>query len=235
MPPSVASREEYNRLRDELLKAEKALTRQHDEVARQRQALPWVQLDKDYTFEGAGGRPVTLSELFQDGKKDLIVYHFMYDPEWELPCDHCCCWADGYNAYLPYFEDKFNFAIVAKAPYDRLKSVMEMKGWELPMYSSAGSDFNKDFEVEDGVTKASGKEIRLSQLPGMSVFRKEGEVTYHTYSTYRRGLEGFNAVSAREKIGNAATEQRRVYVQHCETRKQENGRQTCAEVAGVRA
>eukprot|EP00803_Ostreobium_quekettii_P004556 evm.model.scf_248EXC.15 EVM.evm.TU.scf_248EXC.15 scf_248EXC:98588-100215(-) len=197
MPPhSVASREERDRLRKELLIAEKGLTRQRDEVARRRRELPWVRVEKDYTFEAAGGATVRLSELFRDGKDDLVVYHFMYDPDWELPCDHCCCWADGFNAYLPFFEDKFNFAVVAKAPYERLASVNEMKGWTLPMYSSAASDFNKDCEVEDVVVKAGGKEILLSQAAAVSVFRKEDGVVYSTYNTSQRGLECFNAIWA---------------------------------------
>ncbi|CAD7700602.1 unnamed protein product [Ostreobium quekettii] len=196
MPPSVVSREEWNAARQELLAAEKALTRQRDEVSRQRRALPWVALEKDYTLQDADGRPVRFSELFRDGKADLVVYHFMYDPAWQLPCDHCCCWAEGYNAYAPFLADKFNFAVVAKAPADRLKLVMAMKGWSLPMYSSGGSDFNADFHVENTVMKCGGREVPLSQGPGLNVFRKEGSVVYHTYSTYGRGLEVFNAIWA---------------------------------------
>lgn len=196
MPPTVVSREEHERLREELLMAEKALTRQRDEVAKLRRSLPWVRVEKEYTFEGIDGSVVKLQDLFREGKKDLIVYHFMYDPQWELPCDHCCCWAEGYNAYLPFLEDKCSFAMVAKAPYRRLKLVMAMKGWSLPMYSSAGSSFNVDFNVENQVAKFEGKELTLSQGPGLSVFRKEDGVVYKTYSTYRRGLEDFNAIWA---------------------------------------
>ncbi|CAD7699220.1 unnamed protein product [Ostreobium quekettii] len=113
-----------------------------------------------------------------------------------MPCEYCCCWTEGYNAYAPFFEDKFNFAVVAKAPADRLKLVMAMKGWSLPMYSSAECDFNADFEVEDTVMECDGREVPLSQGPGLSVFRKEDGVVYHTYSTYGRGLEVFNAIWA---------------------------------------
>ncbi|GMH33771.1 hypothetical protein BSKO_01605 [Bryopsis sp. KO-2023] len=189
----VGSRDEYNAAREELLKAEKELTKRRDEVTKLRQKLPWVKVEKDYTLQGSDG-PVKLSELFVDGKKDLIVVHFMFDPEWDKPCSHCCCWAEDYNGLLPFLEDKTNFAVVAKAPIDRLKDVKDLKGWKIPFLSADGSDFNKDFKVEDTIGKAMGKEFPLTQGPGLSVFRKQDGGVFHTYSTFHRGLEHFNAI-----------------------------------------
>ncbi|CAD7695477.1 unnamed protein product, partial [Ostreobium quekettii] len=191
MAPAVATRAEHDRLRAELLKAEKALTHQRDEVARQRRLLPWVRLEKDYALQDADGSPVLLSGLFKDGKQDLVVYHMMFDPEWDGACPLCCFWTEGYDTNAPFFEDKFNFAVVAKAPHDRLKALMALKGWTLPMYSSAGSDFNADMRVQDTFMISGGTKVPLTQVSGVSVFRKEGDVVYHTYTTKDRGVEVF--------------------------------------------
>ncbi|CAD7699221.1 unnamed protein product [Ostreobium quekettii] len=195
-PPRVASREERDRLRRELLDAEKALTRQGDEVARQRRALPWVRVEKDYSLRDADGRAVQLSELFREGTADLVVYHFACGPGADDPCDQCCCWVEGFDAYAPFFDGSFGFAVVAGAPHERLRALTGLRGWTLPMYSSAGSDFSQDFAVEGYEEEGDGTGGAAPRSPALSVFRKEDGVVYCTYSTSGRGLEVFNPVWA---------------------------------------
>lgn len=190
----VGTKEQQNAARQALLVAEKELTRKNDEVTRLRGELPWVKLEQDYQFDSASG-PVSLSSLFKDGKKDLVVVHFMFDPDWDDACNHCSCWAETYTQQLPFFQDKFNFAVVAKASVEKLSGLADRKGWSFPLYSSQGSTFNKDFLVENTKGKVEGKEVQPGQAAGLSVFRCEEGVVYHTYSAYNRGLEKFNAVS----------------------------------------
>lgn len=194
----MGTKEQQDAARQALLEAEKELTRKNDEVTRLRGELPWVKLEQDYQFEGLDG-PVSLSGLFKEGRKDLVVVHFMFDPDWDNACSRCCCFAETYTQQLPFFQDKFNFAVVAKAPVEKLKKLMDRKGWSFPMYSSQGSTFNKDFEVEDTVAREGGKEVQMSQAQGLSVFRFEEGVVYHTYSTYNRGMEKFTTVSDYEE------------------------------------
>lgn len=189
----VGTKTDHNAAREALLAAEKELTRKNDEVSELRRDLPWVQLEQDYKFHGATGA-VNFSDLFKDGKKDLVVIHFMYEPEWDNGCSQCSCWAEAYNNQLPFYQERFNFVVVAKAPFEKLSELAERKGWGFPMYSSHGSTFNKDFEVEDTVGKSAGEEFPMSQAPGVSVFRFEDGVLYHTYSAHRRGIEKFNPV-----------------------------------------
>lgn len=186
----VGTKEEHDDARRRLLEAEKQLVAKSREVADLRRQLPWVRLEHDYHLEGRQGR-VSLSSLFpKDGKKDLVVVHFMFDAHWNEPCEQCSCWAESNSTQLPFFLDRFNFAVVAKAPFERLEALGERKGWRFAFYSSAGSSFNRDFgveETEEGVVK---------QKPGISVFRREEGVLYHTYTAHARQLEGFNSVSS---------------------------------------
>jgi predicted dithiol-disulfide oxidoreductase (DUF899 family) len=189
--PSV-TREEYNNRRAELLAAEKELTRQRDIVSKLRRQLPRVKLDKDYVLEGAEGK-VLFSSLFKHGT-DLMMYHFMFDPTSEKGCSFCSCWADNFNGLAKHFERKCNFIVVAKAPFAKLKKLSEEKGWTFPFYSSFESDFNSDFQFENTKGKMQGKEVSLKQAAGASVFHKEGDTIYHTYTTRDRGLENLNSV-----------------------------------------
>lgn len=215
----TATREEWIEARLDLLKAEKELTRKSDELAKQRQALPWVRVEKNYRFETCQGEE-SLKDLFR-GRSQLLVYHLMFGPDYKAPCPSCSFIADGFNGFWEhlYHHDVMLWAI-SRAPYDKIKAHKERAGWSFPWASSFGSDFNQDYFVgltdalqdqgyqynfqekppipreskgaPDGHAAMCGVDLRtfLKELPGMSAFvLEEGEV-YHTYSTYARGLDG---------------------------------------------
>lgn len=215
----TATREEWIEARLDLLKAEKELTRKSDELAKQRQELPWVRVEKDYRFETCQGEE-SLKDLFR-GRSQLLVYHLMFGPDYKAPCPSCSFIADGFNGFWEhlYHHDVMLWAI-SRAPYDKIKAHKERAGWSFPWASSFGSDFNQDYFVgltdalqdqgyqynfqekppipreskgaPDGHAAMCGVDLRtfLKELPGMSAFvLEEGEV-YHTYSTYARGLDG---------------------------------------------
>ena len=141
-----ATREEWLRARRELLEAEKALTRRSDEVARQRQALPWVRIDKEYRFDTDNGS-VTLSDLF-NGRSQLIVYHFMFGPDYKAGCPSCSAIADGFNGFYIHLENHdVAFSAVSRAPLARLQAYKRRMGWTFPWASSSGTDFNFDFNA----------------------------------------------------------------------------------------
>src|SRR5579883_782082 len=143
---TIATREEWLAARLELLKAEKELTRRSDEVARQRQALPWVRVDKDYRFETDEGS-ATLKNLFQ-GRSQLLVYHFMFGPRYNAGCPSCSMIADGFNGFTTHLanHDVMLWA-VSRAPLANLQAYKRRMGWAFPWASSEGSDFNFDFNV----------------------------------------------------------------------------------------
>ena len=144
--PKVVSREEWLRARKELLKAEKELTRRSDELARQRQALPWVRIDKDYRFETDKGI-VTLKDLFR-GRSQFIMYHFMFGPEYTAGCPHCSSIADGFNGVFVHLANHdVMFWAVSRGPFAKLQAYQRRMGWSFPWASSFGSDFNYDFNV----------------------------------------------------------------------------------------
>lgn len=214
----TASREEWLKARLELLKGEKELTRQGDELARRRRALPWVQVDKDYGFETCQGEE-SLKDLFR-GRSQLLVYHLMFGPDYTAPCASCSMIADGFNGFWEhlYHHDVMLWA-VSRAPYERLKAHKAQAGWNFPWTSSAGSDFNADYFVgfsdvqqdrgyqynfeqkpplpaempadPDSHAGMCGVDWRtfLKEMPGMSAFVMEDGQVYHTYSTYGRGLD----------------------------------------------
>jgi len=202
--PEVVSREEWTAARKELLAEEKRFTRQRDALNTRRRELPMVRIDKEYVFEGPDG-PATLVDLFE-GRRQLIVGHFMFDPSWEDGCSSCTAGAaelsDGLLDHL-HSRDT-TFAYVSRAPLDRIQSYKERKGWTFPWYSSFGSDFNYDFHVtlDESVlpaeynyrTKAEFAEAGLpaeleGEQPGRSYFLREGDAVFHTYSVFARGLE----------------------------------------------
>ena len=215
----TATREEWLDARLDLLKAEKELTRQSDAVAEQRQALPWVRVEKDYRFETCQGEE-PLKDLFR-GRSQLLVYHLMFGPDYKAPCPSCSFIADGFNGFWEhlYHHDVMLWAI-SRAPYGKIQAHKERAGWSFPWASSFGSDFNQDYFVgfadrqqdegyrynfqdkpplpaempaeSDSHAGMCGVDWRtfLKEMPGMSAFvMEEGEV-YHTYSTYARGLDG---------------------------------------------
>ncbi|MCO6419959.1 DUF899 domain-containing protein [Siccirubricoccus sp. KC 17139] len=146
MTHRTATRQEWLAARLELLAAEKALTRQGDAVAQQRQALPWVRLEKPYRFETETG-PATLRDLFQ-GRSQLLVYHFMFGPDYAAGCPSCSMIADGFNGFATHLaqHDVMLWA-VSRAPLPKLLEYRRRMGWSFPRASSFGSDFNADFNV----------------------------------------------------------------------------------------
>jgi predicted dithiol-disulfide oxidoreductase (DUF899 family) len=196
----VVSRQEWIAARKELLAKEKQLTRQRDELTRQRRDLPWVKVEKQYTFEGPQGAR-SLNELFA-GRSQLIVYHFMYGPDWKEGCPSCSFWADNFEGIPVHLAHRdATLVAVSRAPYQKLAAYRRRMGWTFPWYSSHGSDFNFDFQVsytpeqvESGGAEHNYTHMKvIEELPGISVFyRGAGDDVYHTYSTYQRGLDMLN-------------------------------------------
>jgi predicted dithiol-disulfide oxidoreductase (DUF899 family) len=142
----TGSREEWRSARIELLKAEKELTHKSDELARQRQALPWVRIDKPYKFDTDQG-PATLAELFR-GRSQLLMYHFMFGPDYTAGCPACSSIADGFNGpHLHLANHDVMFWAVSRAPLAKLTPYKQRMGWSFPWASSANTDFNHDFNV----------------------------------------------------------------------------------------
>lgn len=195
--------EEWLAGRLELLKAEKELTRLSDEVARQRRQLPWVRVGKDYLFDTEEGQ-ATLVDLFR-GRSQLIVYHFMFGPDWDEGCPSCSSIADGFDeTHLHLQNHDVAFTAVSRAPLEKLLAYRERMSWSFPWASSGPSDFNFDFNVsftEESVAKGGSYNFRPLdgwmvdpanlpyEGPGMSAFALENGVVYHTYSTYSRGVD----------------------------------------------
>jgi predicted dithiol-disulfide oxidoreductase (DUF899 family) len=204
----VGTREEWLEARVALLGREKELTRLSDELARERQELPWVPVEKEYTFETEAGQK-TLAELF-DGRSQLLVYHFMFGPSvegWpEAGCPGCSYTADsleGAVAHLPHHD--VTFVAVSHAPLGQLEAYKGRMGWSFPWVSYGGSDFNLDFAVFTDEERRTGKgfnfgtpkhadaDLRETELHGLSSFALEDGVVYHMYSTYDRGTDALNA------------------------------------------
>lgn len=196
----VVSRKEWLTARKALLTLEKEETKLRDKVRAERLALPWVKVDKTYTFDTPDGEK-TLADLF-DGRSQLIVYHFMYGPDWDAGCPGCSFMADHVDGMLPHLNNHdVTMIAVSRAPLEKLEAYRKRMGWKFPWVSAYGSDFNFDYHVS--FTKeelASGKVIynyretdaadAHDELPGLSAFFKDGDGTvYHTYSDYARGGE----------------------------------------------
>ncbi|UDF28251.1 UNVERIFIED_ORG: thioredoxin family protein [Roseateles sp. XES5] len=196
----IVSREEWLTARKALLAMEKEETKLRDKVRAERLALPWVRVDKSYTFETPEGRKA-LADLF-DGRSQLIVYHFMYGPDWEAGCPGCSFMADHIDGMLPHLNHHdVTMIAVSRAPLEKLAAYKKRMGWKFPWFSSFGSDFNFDYHVSFTREElASGKvnynyretasQDAHDELPGLSAFfRDEDGTVYHTYSDYARGGE----------------------------------------------
>ena len=199
----VVSKEQWLKASRELLIEEKAWTRERDRLAQRRRELPWVRVEKDYVFTGAGG-PVRLAELF-DGRSQLAVYHFMFGPEWEEGCPGCSLLADQVDGARQHFEHHdLSFVAVSRGPFEKLQNYRRRMDWTFRWVSSAGSDFNFDFHVsfpkgtrEQGVfyNFQQQPDPGVDELPGVSAFHRDQDgAIYHTYSSYARGGEAFLAV-----------------------------------------
>ncbi|MFZ0269857.1 DUF899 domain-containing protein [Caulobacter sp.] len=193
----VASREEWLEARKALLIHEKEETRLRDRNAAERLALPWVKVDKTYSFDTPSGRK-TLAELF-DGRSQLVVYHFMLPPEWKAGCPGCSFLADHLDGPLPHLNHHdVSLIAVSRAPLDKINAYKTRMGWKFPWASSFESDFNYDYGVSfTPQTIAAGATYNFEpagedagEAPGMSTFFKDdsGQV-FHTYSSYGRGGE----------------------------------------------
>jgi len=197
----VVPHDEWLKARLELLAAEKEFTRQRDALTRRRVGMPWERVEKSYQFEGPKGA-VSLAELF-DGRSQLIVYHFMFAPDWEEGCELCSFWADNFNSIPIHLNHRdVTFTAVSQAPLTKINAYKKRMGWGFPWVSSYGSDFNFDYQVSFTPEQTTtGKalynyEIRpipKSELVGISVFYKNGQdEVFHTYSCYSRGVDMLN-------------------------------------------
>jgi predicted dithiol-disulfide oxidoreductase (DUF899 family) len=197
---NVVSHSDWVEARKQLLELEKEFTRRRDELTRKRQALPWERVDKTYSFSGPDGK-VTLSDLF-DGRNQLIVYHFMYGPDWEAGCKSCSFLADHFNPAIVHLNQRdVTFVAVSRAPLATFEPFKKRMGWTFPWFSSHESDFNSDYNVSFTQAEIDRGEVYYNyergsfgstEAPGASVFYKNGNGdVFHTYSVYQRGLDMF--------------------------------------------
>lgn len=210
--PQVASRDEWLVARKELLAREKEASRTRDALSAERRRLPMVAITKEYFFEGPGGK-ATLADMFE-GRRQLIVYHFMFAPEWDVGCKSCAFWADNFNGITAHLRARdVAFVVISRAPLAKLQAFARRFGWTFKWVSSDESDFNYDFEVSftpEALARGDAgynfarlssfrsrgsilKDFAPSDMPGISVFAKdESGAVYRTYSTYGRGLDMLN-------------------------------------------
>jgi predicted dithiol-disulfide oxidoreductase (DUF899 family) len=197
----IVSHEEWLQARAAHLSQEKEFTRRRDELTVARRALPWERVTKNYVFDGPLGKK-TLCELFDD-RSQLIVYHFMFAPDWDAGCKSCSFWADTFNGIPVHLKHRdVTFIAISRAPFLKLQAYAARMKWNFPWYSSYGNDFNFDYFVsftpeQQAVRKAyynyAEREIPTSDLVGISVFyRDDGNDVFHTYSTYSRGVDMLN-------------------------------------------
>ena len=194
----VVSHEEWLEARTKFLAKEKEFTRQRDELSRLRRELPWEKVTKEYMFEGPGGKR-TLAQLF--GKKSqLIVYHFMFAPEWDEGCKHCSFWADNFDGIDVHLGHRdVTFLAISRAPLAKLEAFKKRMGWRFAWYSSHAADFNYDYqasfrpEEKKKYYNYKTEEMDMTDREGTSVFYKDPKGTvFHTYSAYARGIDILN-------------------------------------------
>ena len=201
-PHNIVSREQWIEARRAHLAHEQDFTKARDRLSAERRALPWVKLDKAYVFDGSGGQQ-TLAELFR-GRRQLVVQHFMFAPDWSEGCKSCSFWADGFEHMIPHLAARDTTLVaISRAPLPKLDAFKARMGWSFDWLSSAGNDFNYDFAVSftpeaiEGGAKVynfgtSG--FGIEEAPGISVFYRDaaGDI-FHTYSCFARGLDMMNA------------------------------------------
>ncbi len=200
--PKIVTADEWLVARKAHLAREKEITRQLDRLRAERRRLPMVKIEKNYLFDGPTGQR-TLSDLFE-GRRQLIVYHFMFDPKWEKGCSGCTGYVDELGNLSMLNERNTSFAVISRAPLSKLEAFKALRGWTIPWYSSFESDFNYDFHVtlDESVApreynyrsaaelgKKYGEDSFRGEQPGVSVFfRLDGDL-FHAYSAYGRGTE----------------------------------------------
>jgi predicted dithiol-disulfide oxidoreductase (DUF899 family) len=206
----VVSRDEWVTARKKHLRKEKELTHLRDQLSRERRALPWEVVEKDYIFEGERGK-VPLQDLF-GGRSQLVVYHAMFNPDTAAPhttwttdaaCYACSWWMDNFNGITVHLNHRdITMVAVSLAPYPAIAAYKKRMGWGFPWFSSAGSEFNFDYHVSFTPEELKAAKVEYnyrlipqpdsSEAPGISVFLNDGGKIYHTYSTYERGLDMLN-------------------------------------------
>jgi predicted dithiol-disulfide oxidoreductase (DUF899 family) len=204
--PKVTSRDEFLKARKELLVEEKAMTRARDALSTKRRQLPMVKLEKDYEFSGPRGQ-APLIDVFE-GRRQLIIQHFMFDPSWDEGCSSCTAASDELSeGLLDHLHARdTSFAVVSRAPLEKIERYKEKRAWTFPWYSSFGSDFNYDFNVtiDASVAPVMWNYRTMDELdqvdmgwlgqgsseqPGYSMFLRVDDEIFHTYSVYARGTE----------------------------------------------
>jgi predicted dithiol-disulfide oxidoreductase (DUF899 family) len=199
----IVSHEDWIAARTRFLAKEKEFTHLRDQLSRERRELPWERVEKEYVFEGENGRE-TLADLF--GKRSqLIVYHFMYGPDWDIGCRSCSFWADNFNGITPHLAHRdVSLVAVSRAPLQKLQAQARRFGWTFKWVSSFGSDFNFDYNVSfSAETLARGEALYnyamqkmsaddTTELPGISAFFRDGDQIFHSYSAYARGIDMLN-------------------------------------------
>jgi predicted dithiol-disulfide oxidoreductase (DUF899 family) len=201
--PEVVSAKEWRAKRLALLAHEKELTKHRDRVNAERRRLPMVKIEKNYVFDTPEGKR-SLRDIFE-GRRQLIVYHFMFDPAWEKGCPGCTYYAGSLGDLSRLYERDVSFALISRAPLAKLEAYKAQKGWSVPWFSSMGNDFNYDFHVtlDDNVLPIEYNYRNLAEMEarkgpnrmngeehGLSVFFRLEDEVFHTYSAYARGTEG---------------------------------------------
>ena len=197
----VVSHDQWIAARTAFLAKEKEFTRLRDKLDQQRRELPWEAVTKNYVFEGPDGRQ-TLGDLFE-GRRQLIVYHFMFGPDWDAGCPHCSFWADNFNPIIVHLNQRdVTMVAISRAPYRKIAEYKRRMGWSFKWLSSLDTDFNFDFQasfrpedLKKGTVFYNFKEQKesSSEREGASVFFRDasGKI-FHTYSTYARGIDLLN-------------------------------------------
>ena len=197
----VVSQKAWLASRKKLLAKEKKFSKLRDAMNAERRKLPWVKTEKDYVFEGPDGK-ASLSDLF-GGKSQLIIYHFMFGPDWGDGCPHCSFWADHYDSVQHHIGQRDTaFAVISRAPWKEIKPFKKRMSWKFKWVSSSGSDFNFDFNVSftpeqlkngTAIYNYARLDMDIDEREGVSAFYrdKNGDI-YHTYSAYARGIDLMN-------------------------------------------
>jgi predicted dithiol-disulfide oxidoreductase (DUF899 family) len=196
----IVSHDEWLAARRRFLAKEKEFTHLREELSRERRELPWERVGKQYLFEGEKGTQ-TLADLFA-GRSQLIVYHFMYEPDWDIGCRGCSFWADNFNGVIAHLNERdVSLVATSRAPLPKLQAQAQRFGWTFKWVSCVGNDFNIDFNVwfapetlarGEAVYNYGSEKVTTPSKPGISAFFKDDGHIFHTYSTYARGLDMLN-------------------------------------------
>ncbi|MEU7842171.1 DUF899 domain-containing protein [Micromonospora sp. NPDC049114] len=204
MTAHVVTPEQWLAARKELREQERGAMEARDAVNAARRQLPWMAIEDEYVFDGRHGK-ARLIDMFE-GRSQLIIQHFMFDPAWDEGCKHCSLLTDGIGDLAHLHALDTTFAVVSRAPIDKIEAFRQRMGWNVPWYSSHGGTFNYDFHVtldetvapveydymDKATLAASGEWFTEGEAGGMSVFARDGEKVYYTYSAYGDGIDVFH-------------------------------------------